>query len=803
MTVTGTGSTWTNSAVLEISSTDSGTASVEIKDGGTLNVTGLLSLVEPSGVPTATLALRTGGTINTQSFSRGDGTLTFTGGTMNINGGIFSNGTTPTTLIIDGDTPSVWPTLRLSNNATTANIGSMAVGDSRQRCPGDQLGHNIQASNDIILGNGFDSWGSILVSGTGSSLQSSNTLEIGSNGRGSLMVSGGGSVADNYGYIGMLGGSSGNVNISGAGSTWSYSGQTLRGLLRHRFFNYFRGRDGLGSCGWYRYGIGNQGMVSLSGASSSWTMSSNLSVGQNGMGTMTIAEGGTVSNYAGYVGDSTGGVGTVTVTDTGSTWTNSTGLTIGSTNGGNASVEVKDGGTLNIGTTLSLVEPDGTPTATLKLRTGGTINTTSFSRGDGTLTFTGGTLNVSGGEFSNGTTPRSLILDGDTPSALPTLRLSNNATTVNIGTMFVGHALRGAVEISSGAELIIPELITLGYGAYSSGSILVSGMGSLLQSSSSLGIGFTGVGSLTISGGGSVADKDGKIGLISGSSGTVTISGADSKWSNSSEIIVGDSGNGSLIIFESGTVLNQDGYVGYNYGGSGTVTVTGTGSTWTNSTGLTIGSTNGGNALVEIKDGGTLNVGTTLSLEEPDGTPTATLKLRTGGTINTASFSRGDGNADFWRPMNVSGGELWNGPRPDMIVAATACRLPTLRLKTSATQANLGSMTVEITTRRRGNLGAEFLTTGSIDVGNIASSSGSILVSGTDSSLQSSAALDIGSNGSGSLTISDSGSVADKNGCIGFLAGSSGTVNISGADSTWSNSGIFLSLIVGIGVLVL
>ncbi len=114
----------------------------------------------------------------------------------------------------------------------------------------------FRRSNDIILGNGFDSWGSILVSGTGSSLQSSNTLEIGSNGRGSLMVSGGGSVADNYGYIGMLGGSSGNVNISGAGSTWSYSGQTLRGLLRHRFFNYFRGRDGLGSCGWYRYGIG-------------------------------------------------------------------------------------------------------------------------------------------------------------------------------------------------------------------------------------------------------------------------------------------------------------------------------------------------------------------------------------------------------------------------------------------------------------------------------------------------------------------------------------------------------------------
>ncbi len=32
-------------------------------------------------------------------------------------------------------------------------------------------------------------------------------------------------------------------------------------------------------------------------------------------------------------------------------------------------------------------------------------------------------MNVSGGEFSNGTTPTTLILDGDTPAALPTLRL--------------------------------------------------------------------------------------------------------------------------------------------------------------------------------------------------------------------------------------------------------------------------------------------------------------------------------------------------------------------------------------------
>ncbi len=76
------------------------------------------------------------------------------------------------------------------------------------------------------------------------------------------------------------------------------------------------------------------------------------------------------------------------------------------------------------------------------------------------------------------------------------------------------------------------------------------------------------------------------------------------------------------------------------------MTVTGTGSTWNNSTGLTIGSTNGGNALVEIKNGGTLNVGTTLSMEDL-WSPTDTLNLLTGGTINTASFSRGDGTADF------------------------------------------------------------------------------------------------------------------------------------------------------------
>ncbi len=78
-----------------------------------------------------------------------------------------------------------------------------------------------------------------------------------------------------------------------------------------------------------------------------------------GTGALTISDGGTVSNQDGYVRYNTGSSGTVTVTGTGSTWTNSAGLTIGSTNGGTASVEVTNGGAINVTGTLQTVEPTG------------------------------------------------------------------------------------------------------------------------------------------------------------------------------------------------------------------------------------------------------------------------------------------------------------------------------------------------------------------------------------------------------------------------------------------------------------
>ena len=71
-------------------------------------------------------------------------------------------------------------------------------------------------------------------------------------------------------------------------------------------------------------------------------------------------------------------------------------------------------------------------------------------------------------------------------------------------------------------------------------------------------------------------------------------------------------------------------------------------------------------------------------------------------------------------------------------------------------------------------------------------------VSGADSNWANSDSLDVGYDGSGSLTITDGGAVSNTTGYVGRSATSSGEVTVSGAGSTWENSdGTYRTLYVG------
>ncbi|MEO3998873.1 hypothetical protein [Mesorhizobium sp. CAU 1732] len=103
-------------------------------------------------------------------------------------------------------------------------------------------------------------------------------------------------------------------------------------------------------------------------------------------------------------------------------------------------------------------------------------------------------------------------------------------------------------------------------------------------------IGVTGPGALSIEGGGTVTTTVGVLGLTSASTGTAMVTGLGSTWTNSDVLIVGVQGSGTLIIEEGGAVSNTDAYIGHA-SGAGTATVTGAGSVWANSDSLYIGAT--------------------------------------------------------------------------------------------------------------------------------------------------------------------------------------------------------------------
>ncbi len=74
------------------------------------------------------------------------------------------------------------------------------------------------------------------------------------------------------------------------------------------------------------------------------------------------------------------------------------------------------------------------------------------------------------------------------------------------------------------------------------------------------------------------------------------------------------------------------------------------------------------------------------------------------------------------------------------------------------------------------------------EIGNGSNAIGMVTVDGTGSSWTNSNHVNVGLDGSGTLQITNGGTVSDSNGTIGYATGS-GAVTVSGTGSTWTNNG--------------
>jgi T5SS/PEP-CTERM-associated repeat protein len=256
-------------------------------------------------------------------------------------------------------------------------------------------------------------------------------------------------------------------------------------------------------------------------------------------------------------------------------------------------------------------------------------------------------------------------------------------------------------------------------------------------------VGVNGTGTLDINNGGVVSTTNcasAQLGQFAGSSGTILIHDPGSHFDNATcGIFVGMAGNGTLTISNGGVLDTHGGsQVGQGVNSVSVATVTGAGSQW-NLSALAIGLS--GHGTVNVLAGGAL-------------TQTACGAVDVGSNNNSVGVINVGGAGSHW----ANGGCVFH-------------------------LGDSGSGALNVTA------GGVVDGVAGIEVANTqGAGSGSLTISGANSKVTSTGAVDIGEFNVGTLAISGGGVLTDTQGNLGDLNGSSGSATVDGVGSLWTNT---------------
>jgi T5SS/PEP-CTERM-associated repeat protein len=360
----------------------------------------------------------------------------------------------------------------------------------------------------------------------------------------------------------------------------------------------------------------------------------------------------------------------------------------------------------------------------------------------GDTNLNGGTIALNGGKLSN---TQTLVGNGsNTGGTLSVSGVGSQWTSTLL--LSVATTGTGALSISNGG-IVNSRQCDIGRSVGSSGSATVTGVNSQLLSDTGIRVGYGGTGTLNITNGGTVRSAAGTLGADAGGTGTVIIDGVGSQWVAPQAIGVGGSGTGTLSITNGGAMTSDQLYIGTSAKSTGTVTVDGANSEVKDVLFLYVG--NSGSGTLNITNGGTVRVGVSSIGALSGSSGSATVDGPNSQWVNTSSFSVGD---------NGTG---------------------TLRITNGGT-----------------------LTSRDSYIGSYPGSSGKVTVEGVNSRWTVSAdPLYVAYDGTGTLDITNGGTVQSKIAYIGYATGASGTVNVGGANSQWINDGTLSIGEAGMGAL--
>ncbi|WP_349371620.1 autotransporter domain-containing protein [Salinarimonas sp.] len=343
------------------------------------------------------------------------------------------------------NTVSPRPTVIAGGSAQTADLTVGQFGTGQLSV---ETGGAISTTRGYV-GRNFGGSGTVTVVGAGSIWNSGNLLVIGGSGTGSLSIEAGGSVTnalsvlgDNFGGAGV---GTGTVTVTGTGSTWNSTGNLTIGASGTGTLRIEAGGRVSNTTALLGLASTGVGAVTVTGPTSTWENSSDLYVGYAGAGEMSVEAGGSVSNAAGYIGRSFNGAGVVTVAD-GSTWTSRDGLYVGFF--GRGTLSVASGGTVSSAAGYVGMNPNGVGTARVTGAGSTWVNDTDLYvgfAGAGELIVEAGGRVASTAGYLGGT----LIASGSVTVTGP------GSAWTSSGSLLVGDSGRGSLTIVDGGTVSV------------------------------------------------------------------------------------------------------------------------------------------------------------------------------------------------------------------------------------------------------------------------------------------------------------------------------------------------------------
>ncbi|KKY06591.1 hypothetical protein PK68_22580 [Xanthomonas phaseoli pv. phaseoli] len=652
-------------------------------------------------------------------------------------------------------------------------------------------GASATLDSSVYVGQQAGSTGTLTVTGANSLLSSPNGygLYVGDAGAGTLNVDNGGTATTKGdAYVGNTG--TGRVSISGGG-----------------IFNVVNGSVRLGAL------AGSTGTLTVTGANSLLHGFHELYVGFEGEGQTSIEDGASATfDGSVHVGQQAGSTGTLTVTGANSLLSapNHYGLYVG--DAGTGELSVNDGASAAVHGSVTLGHLAGS-TGTLTV-TGANSLLHGFHQlyvgveGEGqtsiedgaSATFDGsvyvgqqagstGTLTVTGANSLLRSLNGYGLYVGDAGAG--TLNVDNGGTATTKGDAYVGNTGTGRVSISGGGIFnVVNGSVRLGALAGSTGTLTVTGANSLLHGFHELYVGFEGEGQTSIEDGASATfDGSVHVGQQAGSTGTLTVTGANSLLHGFHELYVGFEGEGQTSI-EDGASATFDGsvHVGQQAGSTGTLTVTGANSLLHGFHELYVGFE--GEGQTSIEDGASATFDGSVHVGQQAGS-TGTLTV-TGANSLLHGFHElyvgfeGEGQTSIEDGASATfDGSVHVGQQAGSTGTLTVTGANSLLSSPNhyglyVGDAGTGELSV--------NDGASAAVHGSVTLGHLAGSTGTLTVTGANSLLHGFHQLYVGVEGEGQTSIEDGASATfDGSVYVGQQAGSTGTLTVTGANSLLSS----------------